>query len=183
MSEQTVAERVGVLRQQMLALDEAIDLARNEARRLEASAKSRASLIRLERAVTAPAVTVAVPAATESSATKPPVVVPEDAPAFGHVESVAVAKPAPKPEPDVEQKPPASLQSASHLTVVKDTEEVSKPAVAKDEPAFGEPIRDPNKPQESSPLTVVDDEVEAAFDKFFSAEVEPEPAQQWLLSD
>ena len=34
-----------------------------------------------------------------------------------------------------------------------------------------------------SPLTNVDEEVEAAFDKFFSAEVEPEPAQRWLLND
>jgi len=176
----------------MLALDEAIDQARSEAKRLEDSVKARGSLIRLERAADV------TPGAGVPTLTREPSVSGKDLesapselaaasrrgePVFGHVaeEPSATAK-APGTAQEAEVAPITAAGGAD-LNVVQDIEEASQTAPAADESTFAGPIRDPKKPRESSPLTMVDADVEAAFDKFFSAEVEPDPAQQWLLSD
>ena len=155
------------LRARIDALGCSIDELRIEASRLESSASSRSALVLLERSALQKSAKAQADQDTGSAPT------PET--------PTGLALKDPEPT-HAAAGPRADQPEAKVLEFPKPTEDApagpSEPARA-----FFVAGDVDNGPDAVSPLTNVDEEVEAAFDKFFSAEVEPEPAQRWLLSD
>lgn len=165
------------LRARIDALGSRIDELRSEASRLESSASSRGALVLLERSALQKSAKdrtdrcpTSVPlhedTGSEPAPETPAGLAPKDSdatPAVGHrradqPEGKVLEFPTPTEDAPVRPKEPATA-----FFVASDVDRAGAEGV--------------------SPLTNVDEEVEAAFDKFFSAEVEPEPAQRWLLND
>ncbi len=156
------------LRARIDALGCSIDELRIEASRLESSASSRSALVLLERS----ALQKSVKARTDEDTGSAPI---PQTPA-----GLALKRPEPS---HADAGPLADQPAAKVLEFPKPTEDA---AAGPPEPArafFVAGDVDRTTPDGVSPLTNIDEEVEAAFDKFFSAEVEPEPAQRWLLSE
>ena len=165
------------LRARIDALGSRIDELRSEASRLESSASRRGSLVLLERS--------ALQKSANDRAGRGRNAVPL------HQDT----RSAPAPETPAGLALEASDATPAVGDRAADQPEgkvLEFPAPADDAPVRSkEPARaffvasDVNRggPDGVSPLTNVDEEVEAAFDKFFSAEVEPEPAQRWLLNE
>ena len=77
-------------------------------------------------------------------------------------------------------QPLAAPAAATEVSTEPEPEPEPSPEPAAQEDAG--PIRsDDPRNEETSPLTEATENVEEAFEKFFSAEVEPEPARRWLL--
>ena len=157
------------LRARIDALGCSIDELRIEASRLESSASSRSALVLLERSALEKSVKARADEDTGSAPTTP------ETPA-----GLALKHPEPR-RPGA--GPRADQGKAKVLEFPKSTEDAPAGPPGPARAFFVAGDVDRTRPDGVSPLTNIDEEVEAAFDKFFSAEVEPEPAQRWLLSE
>ena len=168
------------LRARIDALGSSIDELRIEASRLESSASSRSALVLLERS--------AIQKSTKSTKDRA-----DRGPDYMPLHQDTGSELAPEePAGLVLKDPKASIADADHEADRPQAKVLEFP-MPTDHASGGppEPSRaffvagdvDRAGSDGLSPLTNVDAEVEAAFDKFFSAEVEPEPAQRWLLSE